>query len=251
MTLSDRQIGIQLDLSDGLSTNPANNTVGVDYVENGNIHIETTQNISGLFVEDLNGADGSGGGSTYDSWTTISGKGWDVTNNPRTTNNFLDIDRSTVSLIFSFGWLRPETRNQTSIIYNSTTVKDVVSICNEIDAPMYYYGQNQSAYQPRQGDLIQLVTNPIPWIVPYPTQTTSTIAVESLNRMNTDSDATCQEVKTMFVIKQIVYRSDTQQGGNEFWVDSLTLICIYSNIPNFIVGQEYTGTYDFTSQGRV
>ena len=45
MTLSDRQIGIQLDLSDGLSTNPANNTVGVDYVENGNIHIETTQNI--------------------------------------------------------------------------------------------------------------------------------------------------------------------------------------------------------------
>lgn len=243
-------VKIQLDLGDGLHT--SQDKVGVYNEPNGNMYVETNSGEEGVYVEDLNGADGTGGSSTYDGWSTLPGTGWSISTPGQTTNDFIDMNRLAISLIFSFGWQRPQMRHSTSIAYSST-VKDVTSICNEIDAPIYYNGQNKTAYRPQVGELIQLITNPVPWVVPVSTSVSAsgTIAVESLNRMNTDSDATAQEVKAMFVIKSITYNSDTQQGGNEFWVNAMTLICIYSNITNFTVGQEYSGSPDFTSSGRV
>lgn len=236
--MSER-IKIGLNLGDGLHT--SDKKVGVHYVENGEMHIEESDNLeeNGLFVEDLNGADGTGS-SRPDGHTMKSGTGWNISNTSQTISDFIDMDRDVVNLIFTFGLYKPTTRNPTTITY-STSPKDVQSICNEIVAPVQYNATSYTSYQPFAGELIQLVTNPLFRTIPW---NGGTIATESLNRYN--SSAT-QEVKAMFVITEIHYMSDIQQGGNQYWVHDMKLQCIYSAISDFVVGTVYSGTQGFDS----
>lgn len=230
-------ITIKLDLGDGLYTN-AEDKLDVYYEPNGNMHPESSETPGevGLYVNNLNGADG-GGSSVPDGWTTVNGTGWNIIDPSQTTPSFLDMNRDVVNLIFTFGVYKATMRHPTTIAYGSD-VKDVRSICNEIVAPVYYSPSSYTSFHPNSGELIQLVKNPIFRTVPY---NGSTIACENGNRIANDT----METVVMFVITDVHYMSDIQQGGNVYWIHDLTLCCIYSTIPEFIVGQSYTGTQLF------
>lgn len=238
-----KRVKIGLNLGEGLYTK--DNKLGVHYVENGRMNIVESDNPgeNGLFVEDLNGKDGAGGGSQYDGYTMKSGTGWSISNASQTISNFIDMDRDVVNLIFTFGLYKPTTRHPTTITY-STSPKDVQSICNEIVAPVQYNATSYTSYRPNAGELIQLVTNPLFRTVPW---NGGTIATESLNRYNS---SVTQEVKAMFVITEIHYMSDIQQGGNQYWVHDMKLQCIYSAISDFVVGTVYSGTQGFDSNHK-
>ena len=234
------KIVIGLDLDNGLHIDNEDK-VGVYYEQNGNIHIETyldpKDGKNGIYIENLNGADGSGGASRYDGWTMKPGTGWKISDTSQTINDFIDMDRDVVNLIFTFGLYRATMRHPTTITYGST-VKDVQSVCNEIVAPVYWNNRSYTSYRPNAGELIQFVTNPTFRTVPW---NGSTIACETLNRVTTQ----VQEVKAMFVIMEIHYDSDIHQGGNEYWVNDMKLCCIYSSVPDFVVGTTYSGTQNF------
>ena len=236
-----KNVTINLDLGDGLHTTPSpENKLAVYYEPNGNMYLETSDDAgeNGIFVKNLNGADGANSGSRYDGWSTVSGTGWNMNNNKVTTNNFIDMNREVVNLIFTFGLYKPSMRHPTYIDYSSE-VKDVKSICNEIVAPINYSATSYTSYKPAAGELIQLVTNPTFRHINYSGGTT--IATESLNRVIGAN----QEVKVMFVITKIQYLSDIQQGGSQYWVHNMSLCCIYSTVPDFVVGTTYTGTQGF------
>lgn len=234
-----REITLGLDLGDGLHTTQSENKLAVHYEPNGNMHLEISDvpEENGIYVNDLNGADGQGGGSQYDGWTTKRGTGWKTSDTSQTINDFIDMDRDVVNLIFTFGLYRATMRHPTTITYGST-VKDVQSVCNEIVAPVYWNNRSYTSYRPNAGELIQFVTNPTFRTVPW---NGSTIACETLNRVTTQ----VQEVKAMFVIMEIHYDSDIHQGGNEYWVNDMKLCCIYSSVPDFVVGTTYSGTQGF------
>lgn len=234
-----QEINISLDLGNGLHTTEDEDKLSVNYEPNGNMHIEESDdpNETGLYVEDLNGEDGQDGGSTYDNWTTRQGTGWLVSDTSVTTQDFIDINREVINLIFTFGLYKPQMRHPTTIAYD-TSVKDVQSICNEIVAPIYWNNRSYTSYRPSAGEMIQLVTNPTFRTVSW---NGSTIACETLNRAIGQS----QEVKVMFVIMEIHYDSDIHQGGSEYWVNDMKLCCIYSSIPDYVVGTTYTGTQGF------
>ena len=116
--MSER-IKIGLNLGDGLHT--SDKKLGVHYVENGRMNIVESDNPgeNGLFVGDLNGKDGTGGGSQYDGYTMKAGTGWSISNASQTISNFIDMDRNVVNLIFTFGLYKPTTRHPTTITYSS------------------------------------------------------------------------------------------------------------------------------------
>lgn len=232
-------IQVNLDLGDGLHTTETENKVAVHYEPNGNMHLETSDvpGETGIYVNDLNGEDGSGGGSRHDGWSTVRGTGWKTSDNTQTIPDFIDMNRDVVNLIFTFGLYRPSMRHPTTITYSSTP-KDVQSMCNEIVAPVNWNNRSYTSYRPNAGELIQLVTNPTFRLIPW---NGSTIATESLNRVIGAN----QEVKVMFVITEIHYDSDIRQGGNEYWVHDMSVCCIYSTVPDFVVGTTYTGTQGF------
>lgn len=231
-------VRINLDLGDGLHTN-AQDKLDVYYEPNGNMHLETseTPGETGIYVNDLNGADGTGGASTPDGWTTKSGTGWDITSPSTTTPDFVDMNRNVVNLIFTFGLHKAQVRNATTITYSSD-VKDVRSICNEIVAPVYFDPSSYTSFHPEVGEIIQLVENPIFRVVP---RNGSTIACENGNRIAND----LMETAAMFVVTAIRYMSDIQQGGNAYWVYDMTITCIFSSVPEYVVGQSYTGSQLF------
>ena len=228
---------IKLDLGDGLHTN-SEDKLDVFYEQNGNMHTETSEDPIeiGLYVEDLNGVDG-GGSSAADGWTTTPATGWSISNPAQTIPNFLDVNRDVVNLIFTFGLYKSTVRHPTSIAYG-TEVKDVRSLCNEIVAPIHFNPPSYTSYRPNPGEIIQLVRNPTFRTVPYGT---GTIACENGNRLANDT----METIVMLVIMEAHYMSDIQQGGNAYWINDMTVCCIYSSIPEFIVGQTYSGTQLF------
>lgn len=226
------QITIKLDLGSGLHTN-LQDEMSVSYTDNGHIHIEDNLGEEGLYVDNLNGEDGVGGVSVPDGWTTVDGTGYNISD-PSQTTQFIDMNRDVVNLIFTFGLYKATTRNPSNITYG-TNVKDVRSICNEIDAPIWFSPSSYTSYKPMEGELIQLVKNPLFRTVPVGN---STVACENGNRLGNDS----METAVMFVITEINY-----QPGNIYWVTDMTLCCIFSTVPDFVVGQSYTGTQLFDS----
>lgn len=243
-----KSITIGLDLGNGLYI-MNNDKVAVYYEPNGNMHLERdddpTDGKNGMYVSNLKGPKGSNGDSRYDGYTTKPGPGWGGVLDPNLgsayTTDFIDVDRSIVNMIFTIGLYKPIKRNATNITYSSTEVKDVTSICNEIVAPIYFSPVNgYTSYKPYVGELLQLITNPIFRIT---NTDTGTIATESINRIAATSPA--QEVKVMFVITKIVYNSDLNPNGSQYWVNSMELQCIYSSIPNYIVGNIYSGSQKF------
>ena len=191
----------------------------------------------GVFVDNLNGADAPEGGTEPDGWTTVKGSGANMADpeNPLDSNSFIDINRDVVNLIYTFGLYKPTMRHPTTIDY-STAVKDVRSICNEFVAGRYYDSQRGGVtYIPRKGEMIQLVTGPHFRLSPFGS---GTIAVESGNRFGDDT----METKVILVINEVLFMSDISPTGATYWVYSMKLRCIYSAVPEYVVGDLYTGT---------
>lgn len=191
----------------------------------------------GVFVDNLNGADAPEGGTEPDGWTTVKGPGANLADpeNPLDSNSFIDINRDVVNLIYTFGLYKPTMRHPTTIDY-STSVKDVRSICNEFVAGRYYDSQRGGVtYIPRKGEMIQLVIGPHLRLSPFGS---GTIAVESGNRFGDD----VMETKVILVINEVLFMSDISPTGATYWVYSMKLRCIYSTVPEYVVGNLYTGT---------
>ena len=238
-----RDIKIELDLGDGLKT--SNDKLGVDFTENAYLRLDIDPNNpghNGIHVSNLNGADGAGGKSKYDDWTLIAGTGIKI---PKVWSDqepdFLNINRSVITCIFSMGLYRPSNRQAASDIVYTSEVKNVRAICNEIDAPSRYCAGTY--YRPIVGDIIQLVENPS---LRYDSGNSSypgrQFWCESLRREGLDKDNARQKTRVMFIITEINY------GASQAWVDSMSLKCIYSdNVSSYAVGQTYSGSADFTS----
>lgn len=228
---------LSLDIGDGLKLDNGKLSVKA------NMDLHTIKfNSDGVFVESLKGKDGVGGHSIPDGWTTKTSKGWSINDNS-IIDDFIDMDRDVVNLIFTFGPYMVQMRHPETITYNTAKVKDVRAICNEINAPKYYKAANKTCYHPQLGEMIQLVTNPRFRHAAYDGNVEGTIAVENMNRLNDDHDA--QVVQAMFVITDINYQSDIDPGGDVYWVHDMTLICIYSDLPDFVVGSTYSGDSGF------
>lgn len=199
--------------------------------------------IGAMWVGNLKGEKGDSGGSSYDGYTVTGGKGYNISND-ETIEKFLDINRAVVNLIFTIGLYKPLSRSATSVSYTST-VKSVSDMCNEIDAPLYYGGlKGRTSYKPAVGELIQLVTNPTFRITTNASGVQT--ATESINRVfNTSDPDKPQEVKAMFVITSITYPRDIDPNASNYWVSKMTLQCIYSEVPEYVVGNSYSGTDTF------
>ena len=228
-----KSIKINLDLGNGIDVDQSTNKVGVSYENNGNITTES----DGLFVDDLNGEDGSGGGSVVDGYTLYNGTAVRVSNPSETLTPFPDIDRGVCQMIFTLGLFWRSRRNASTIDY-STTTKNVDAMCNEINAPCYYNRYALTSFKPAVGELIQLVENPTFRTVAY---NGSTIAVENFDRNSLSS----MKTRVMFVIKAIRYMKDVDPSLSDYMVNDMTLKCIYSDdVERYVVGTDYMGVYN-------
>lgn len=237
---------IRIDNGNGLHTRPADDKLAVYYEPNGNMHLETAEGVEGIFVENLDGNDGPGG-SRVDGHTTVVGTASNI-DNGTVINNFVDVNREVVNHIFTLGLYRPLRRDPTQVVYTSI-VKDVQDMCNEIVAPIYYNSQQRTSYHPVEGELIQLVTNPV-FRVFTRASTGVNMTAENMNRVTNNN----QETKVMFVITDIVYGDERTPPRSSYWVYSMKLMCIWKadDITDYVVGTLYEGNqYIDPNNGRV
>ena len=220
---------LKLNVGDGLGFDQ-NNKLSVRYAGNNIQIIDTgTDGQKGLHVDDLTGKSGS----SSDNWSTETGPG--TYPGHSRIDDFVDINRDVTGLIFTFGLFKAGSRSETQIAYTST-VKTMSDVCNEIDFPLSAKGSNWTSFQPFNGELIQLVTSPTFRSVDW-TQSPYKIATEDGKRIGNNS----QETKVILMITNILYDSDINPQGNEFWVKSIEATCIYSTRPEYVVGQSYSG----------
>lgn len=190
-----------------------NGAVTVDYDET-YIHSDP----EGLYVDDLNVGDGT----IPDGWTILPG-------NPETN---IDTNTLAISFIFSFGLYKPASRSSSGIEYTST-IRTASNIIDEMNAPIIINSSNYTSYHPKQGEMIQLITNPTSRRVIDRQGVVNGTSVETGNRSSNGT----QETKVVFCVANIVYYVNTYK------VDTIDLLCIYSSIPEFVVGNHYTGTH--------
>ncbi|MBO4736576.1 MAG: hypothetical protein J5614_09320 [Paludibacteraceae bacterium] len=226
---------LKLNVGDGLGFD-GNGKLTVKYT-GANIHVVDVGNAGelGLYVDDLTGNPGS----VCDTWSTIVGPGRQYDPPYGSINNFLDLNRNVVSLIFTYGAYQVGQRGvngQNSISYTSTP-KTVGDIIDEINKPLFFNGTNRTFYKPYKGEMIQLVDGPATALVNN--TGSGTIAVERGDRLANN----IQTTKALFVITDIQYKSDIQPGGSEYWVHSMKLVCIYSDLSTFTPREQ---TYDGT-----
>lgn len=226
-------VKVNLNLGDGLELD-SNNKITVKYdVDSTNIRLFTsgTENEKGLYIDPLT----ANGGSVPDNWSMIPGQGTLKSDTSVKINNFIDMNREVVNLIFTFGLYTAGGRNATTIAYTST-VKTVQDICNEIDIPLVFHPSNWTSFRPNKGELIQLVIGATARSVNY-LNTVDKRAVEDGNRIGND----VQTTKVMLLITNIQYKSDIEPQGNAYWVTSMDVVCLYSEVPEYVVGQTYHG----------
>lgn len=226
-------VKLKLNVADGLGFE--DNKLKVN-IGNDNLRTVTTgnDNEKGLFVDDLSNGAGLSG-SFPDNWTLVTGPGTNIDTSSVHTNSFIDINRDVSNLIFTFGLYKVGSRGATQIAYTST-VKTVQDICNEIVYPLWFNASNWTSYRPNAGELLQLVTGATARSVLYG-YNGDHIACEDGNRQGDNNQTT----KVLFCITAIQYMSDVQPQGNAYWVKSMDLVCLYSEVPEYVVGQTYHG----------
>lgn len=222
---------VKLNVGEGLGFDQDNN-LSVRFTGT-NIRIVTTggEGSQGLYIDQLTGTNGS----VSDNWSTIPGEGTNRSTPSTKINNFIDINRDVTNLIFTFGLYVPGSRGATSIAYTST-VKSVQDICNEIVYPLWFNASNWTSYRPNAGELIQLVIGPTARSVKNG-YGGAYIAVEDGNRSGDNNQTT----KVLLCITDIQYMSDVEPQGNRYWVKSMDVVCLYSEVPEYVVGQAYHG----------
>lgn len=207
-------MNLQVKTGNGLKTDN-NGQLTIDY---DSTYIHSSGN--GLYVDDLS----AGSGTTYDYWSIYANS---------ESPHQIDINKVKVCLIYSFGLYAATSHSASGITY-SANAKSANDLKNEINEPIRVNGSlNKTSYHPNQGELIQFVTNPATRKV-YNAQGTDPNGwtVESGNRLSDNS----QETKAMFCVVAIEYEA------NGYSVRSMTLKCIFSAVPDYVVGQSYSTT---------
>ena len=227
---------LNLNLGDGMGIDQTNK-VGVKYAGQ-YIHTVTegTSSERGLYVEPLVGTDGS----VPDNWTTKAGVGrcFSSSVTPVQIDNFIDIDRDTVTLIFTYGAYQITGRSNVAITYDNSQIKNLGHLRDEMNFPMQQNPSNGPYYKPKKGELIQLVTNPCVGTVRKDGSTF--YAAENGNRTNDVN----QELKVLLLINEILYQSDEEPTGNQNWVVKLKVTCLYSSVSAYEVGNQYSVGYN-------
>lgn len=231
---------IDLNLDDGLHITDQDK-LAVYYEPNGLIVLDTDDDnptLNGIYVNDLNGADGQPGGSEEDNHTVVEGIGRDLYDpNAPAIDNFINTNRNVVCCMFTLGLYVPTKRTRDDTMEYSSNVKTITNIVNEIDAPMEVNAG--SFYRPIEGDMIQLVSNP------SLSRSLGNDNVyryyENLRREGLTSLGR-QETKVIFVVTSATYRQP-----DNVYLEEMSLKCIYSNISSYHVDQNITGTHDYTN----
>lgn len=222
---------LKINVGDGLGFDQ-NDKLCVRYAgENIRVVDTGTDGQIGLYVDDLTGLSGS----VSDNWSTVPGPGYKT--GSATISNFVDINRDVTNLIFTYGAYQVANRgvNGQNHISYSASVKTIQNLVDEMNFPISIYGRNRTFYQPFKSEMIQLVDGPSTSLVSS-NNSGGTIAAENGNRLGDNTQTT----KVLFVITDIKYDSDINPGGNEFWVNSITLLCIYSSLTEYVVGHTYS-----------
>ena len=166
----------------------------------------------GLYVGDLTGKNGTAGGSRVDNFSIQEGTSYDG-------KPFPTVNRNVVCLIYSLCAYTIGTRTKTYLT-PTTTVKTVSDIIAE------YNGPTQRTAVPQTGELIQLMTEPSGALYG------GNVLYEDLNRYATAVKSSNYKTLALFVITDIKYNGNKMQ--------SLQLTCLYSSLPNFTKGEQYT-----------
>lgn len=229
---------IDLNLDDGLHTTDQDK-LAVYYEPNGLIVLDTDEDnpgLNGIYVNNLNGADGQPGGSEEDNHTVVTGKGFSLYDpDAPSINNFINTNRNVVCCMFTLGVNTPIRRTGSTLEFSSN-VKTITNIINEIDAPMNVNAG--SFYRPIAGDMIQLVSNPS--LTRLKGNDNVYRYYENLRREG-QSSLGRQETKVIFIVTSVTYR----QPG-DVYIDAMSLKCIYSNISSYHVDQDISGTPYFS-----
>jgi hypothetical protein len=222
---------LNLNLGEGLCIDNENK-LSVKYTGN---YIHITPN--GLFVDPLTGA----AGSITDSWSTKQYPGTAIDYNvisPRSTSNFIDVDREVTNLIYSYGVYTVGTRGLTNIAYTNQ-VRTISDLVYEMNYPVTVYGGNSFFYLPRTGELIQLVDKPETVGVNTNSTEMQKTAAETGRRGNNLD----METKVLFMVSDVLLDSDVDPGASGRIVAKLKLLCLYSSVPEYVVGNEYSHGY--------
>lgn len=212
---------IKLNVGDGLgftSDSPSALTINTDSQD-------ITITSSGLYVDDLSG-DGSGTNSVADGWSLI-----ESTSN--LGNPIPDINRNVSNLIYSmcaYTITGRGTGSSTAITVNPASTKSINEILSEMNRPLDRSGRNYSSYQPRVGELFQLISTPHGRSIEV--AGVGYEAAEDGNRYPDNANRTL----ALFCITGIEY------AQNGYYVNNIRMICLYSSLSAYTKGQTY-GTY--------
>ena len=179
----------------------------------------------GIYVDDLTG-ENERTDSHVDNWTLIEG-----TSN--LGNPIPDINREVSNLIFSmcaYSITNRGTGGDTTITVNTSSVKSVSEIVDEMNYPLNAAGSNWSSYQPRVGELFQLISTPHGRVINVAGGGYS--AAEDGNRYPDNANRTL----AMFCITGIEY------AQNGYYINNISMVCLYSSLTEYTKGQTYGTT---------
>lgn len=178
----------------------------------------------GLFVEDppveiiVN--------ATVDDWTM--NQSISLENKP-----IPSINRNVVNMIFSmcaYSILSRDTDGGTTITVDTSSVKSLTEMVDEMNRPLVSGGDNTISYQMRVGELFQLMSTPHGRVINV--SGGGHEAVEDGNRYPDNANKTL----ALFCVTEIVY------AQNGYYINNIRLKCLYSSLSSFVKGQTY-GTF--------
>ena len=209
---------IKLNVGDGLGfTNDTPSALTVNAIGE-----DISKSSNGLFVDDLSG-DGSGTNSRADGWSLIE-------STSTTGYPIPDINRNVSNLIFSmcaYQITGRGTGTSTAITVNTSAVKTIQQMVDEMNRPLVRAGNNWSSYHPLVGELFQLISVPHGrsiYVTGGPME-----AAEDGNRYPDNANRTL----ALFCITGIEYAT------NSNYVNKIRMICLYSSLSAYTKGQTY------------
>lgn len=207
-----KNINLNLNIGDGLSFNSDNELM---------LNVETSEyvkrNNNGVFFYPLNGKDGQSGQSVEDNYTIIKNSAGRIQTN-----------RNVVEYIFSMcGYQVIDSRRVSVDTYSvdKSKIKTPDEILGEINYCIDKDGatSHSASFILQTGNLLQLRTTVRPAKWPK-----WTYAMDSLNRDQTG------RTLVLFYIKNATYSST-----NAYYCKNLTLVCLWSDVSEYVKGQEY------------
>lgn len=183
------------------------NKLTTNWVENENIE----KRDDGIYIPNLKGPPGSGGGTVVDNHTII------IDN-----NNRLKINAEVVQCIYSMSAYVVVSRGSTSSYsVDKSQVKTINDIISECNAIIDNDGPSWTTYDLRVGDLFQFRNSAVP--TKY---SNWPVAIDDGNRYN---GQTCL---ALFVV--------TDVDSSNHYTKSLSLQCLWSSLSQYVKGTTYS-----------